>query len=130
MTASTTTYRWGRILLGAVALGAAVAAHQLPALGASGLLHPARDPDSRYRLYDEQQMRRLRVVVLLREAGYDFPAIRATLEELAAGQPAQAIAAVEQRRADLARASWACLTVLPAFQAYVSTFWPELCTAL
>lgn len=44
MTASTTTYRWGRILLGAGALGAAVAAHQLPALGASGLLHPARRP--------------------------------------------------------------------------------------
>ncbi len=35
-----------------------------------GLLHPLRDQNSRYRLYDEYQMRRLRVVVLLRDAGY------------------------------------------------------------
>ncbi|HEY7418406.1 MAG TPA: MerR family transcriptional regulator, partial [Ktedonobacteraceae bacterium] len=40
-----------------------------------GLLHPSRDPHSRYRFYDEQQMRRLRVVVLLREAGYGFNVI-------------------------------------------------------
>ncbi len=33
-----------------------------------GLLHPVRDKSSHYRLYDEQQMRRLRVVVLLRDA--------------------------------------------------------------
>ena len=67
---------------------------------------------------------------MLREAGYDFPAIRTTLEELAAGQPEQAIAAVEKRRAELARKSWACLTVLPSFQEYISTFWEELCAAL
>ncbi len=31
--------------------------------------------ECRYRLYDEQQVRRLRVVVLLRDAGYDFNVI-------------------------------------------------------
>src|SRR5947209_4191604 len=56
-----------------------------------GLLHPVRDKSSHYRLYDEQQMRRLRVVVLLREAGYDFTAIHTTLDELAAGHPEKAI---------------------------------------
>jgi DNA-binding transcriptional MerR regulator len=95
-----------------------------------GLLHPVRDKSSRYRLYDEQQMRRLRVVALLREAGYDFTAIRTTLDELAAGQPERAIAAVEKRRAELAQTSWACLAALAAFQQYVTEYWAELCNAL
>jgi DNA-binding transcriptional MerR regulator len=94
------------------------------------LLHPVRDKSSQYRLYDEQQMRRLRVVVLLRDAGYDFSAIRTTLDELAAGQPKRAIAAVEKRRAELARTSWACLAAMSSFQGYISEFWAELCTSL
>ncbi|HEX8033249.1 MAG TPA: MerR family transcriptional regulator [Ktedonobacterales bacterium] len=93
-----------------------------------GLLHPVRDAGSRYRLYDEQQMRRLRVVVLLREAGYDFGAIHTTLDELAAGQPERAIAAVEKKRAELARTSWACLGAMPSFQGYITEFWAELCS--
>jgi DNA-binding transcriptional MerR regulator len=91
-----------------------------------GLLHPVRDPHSQYRVYDEPQMRRLRVVVLLREAGYDFPAIRLALDELAAGRTEKALAAVDRRRADLAHTSWACLAALAAFQAYIREFWPEL----
>jgi DNA-binding transcriptional MerR regulator len=90
-----------------------------------GLLHPTRHKDNQYRLYDEQQMRRLRVVVLLRNAGYDFDAIRSTLDELAAGRPERAIAAVEQRRAELARMSWACVTGMASFQGYISEFWPS-----
>lgn len=95
-----------------------------------GLLQPVRDTSSRYRLYDAQQMRRLHVVALLREAGYDFNAIRAALDELAAGQPERAITAVEQRRAELARTSWDALTALAAFRAYVGEYWAELCGAL
>ena len=90
-----------------------------------GLLQPARDRSSRYRLYDEAQMRRLRVVALLREAGYGFEAIRSTLDELAASQPQRAIAAIEARRAELARRSWAALAAAGAFRAYVEEFWPE-----
>jgi DNA-binding transcriptional MerR regulator len=75
-------------------------------------------------------MRRLRVVVLLRDAGYDFSAIRTALDELAAGQPERAIAAVEQRRAELAKASWACIAAISAFQGYVGEFWAALCAAL
>ncbi|MGZ3679301.1 MAG: MerR family transcriptional regulator [Ktedonobacterales bacterium] len=93
-----------------------------------GLLHPVRDAGSRYRLYDEQQMRRLRVVVLLREAGYDFTVIRTTLDELAAGQPERAIAAVEKKRAELARTSWACLAAMPSFWGYITEFWADLCS--
>ena len=95
-----------------------------------GLLHPVRDKSSRYRLYDEQQMRRLRVVALLREAGYNFNAIHLTLDELAAGQPEKAIAAVEKRRAELARTSWDCLTAMLSFQSYISEFCTDLVTGL
>ncbi len=89
-----------------------------------GLLHPVREQHSRYRLYDEPQMRRLRVVVLLREAGYDFTVIRSVLDELAAGRPEQAIVAVEKRREELTRTSWLCIEALTSFQHYVSEFGP------
>lgn len=95
-----------------------------------GLLQPVREKSSHYRLYDEQQMRRLSVVVLLREAGYNFPVIQAVLDELAAGQPEKAIAAIEKRREELARMSWACVEVIPAFQAYIHTFQEKLLAAL
>src|SRR5260370_37687667 len=90
-----------------------------------GLLHPVREQNSRYRLYDEQQMRRLRVVVLLREAGYDFKVIRSVLDELAAGRPEKAIVALGRRRQELTRTSWACIEALASFQPYVSEFGPQ-----
>jgi DNA-binding transcriptional MerR regulator len=95
-----------------------------------GLLHPVRDKSSRYRLYAEQQMRRLRVVALLRDAGYNFSAIHVALDELAAGQPQKAIAAVEKRRAELARTSWDCLAAISSFQSYISEFWADLVISL
>ena len=91
-----------------------------------GLLQPGREAGSNYRFYDETQMRRLRVVVMLREAGYEFPTIHTTLDELAAGRPERAIAAVEKRQADFARTSWACLVGIASFQAYITEFYPAL----
>jgi hypothetical protein len=70
-------------------------------------------------------MRRLRVVVLLRDAGYDFKVIRSVLDELAAGRPEQAIVAVEKRRQELTRTSWSCIEALTSFQHYVSEFGPQ-----
>ena len=90
-----------------------------------GLLHPVREQYSRYRLYDEQQMRRLRVVALLRDAGYLFDVIQSVLEELAAGRPEKAIIAVEKRSEELTRTSWACIEALTSFQHYVSEFGPQ-----
>lgn len=84
-----------------------------------GLVRPVRAPHSRYRLYDEQQMRRLRVVALLRDAGYRFPVITSVLDELAAGRPEKAIVAIERRREELARASWSCIEALTIFRQYV-----------
>ncbi|MFN8512751.1 MAG: MerR family transcriptional regulator [Chloroflexia bacterium] len=87
-----------------------------------GLLQPARESGSRYRVYGERQLRRLRIVALLRQANYDFAAIRTTLDELEAGQPQRAVAAVTQRRAELAGLSWRCLQALASFYAYASEF--------
>ncbi|HLJ35257.1 MAG TPA: MerR family transcriptional regulator [Ktedonobacteraceae bacterium] len=87
-----------------------------------GLLHPLRDQSSHYRLYDEQQMRRLRVVVLLRDAGYNFSVILSVLNELAAARPEKAIEAVEKRREELTRASWSCIEALTFFHRYVNDF--------
>jgi len=91
-----------------------------------GILHPLRDQNNRYRLYDEQQMHRLRVVVLLRNASYDFNIILSVLAELAAGQPEKAIVAVEKRREELTRTSWACIEALALFQRYVREFCTQL----
>ena len=87
-----------------------------------GLLHPTREKESNYRLYDERQLRRLRIVALLRQANYDFPAIHTTLNELEAGQPQRAVAAVERRRTELAAMSWRALEAMAAFHAYVSDY--------
>ncbi len=90
-----------------------------------GLLHPLREQYSRYRLYDEHQMRCLRVVALLRDAGYPFNVIQSVLDELAAGRPEKAIVAVEKRRGELTSISWACIEALTSFQHYVSEFGPQ-----
>jgi DNA-binding transcriptional MerR regulator len=90
-----------------------------------GLLHPVREQYSRYRLYDEHQMRRLRVVVLLRDAGYPFNVIQLALDELATGRPEKAIVAVEKRREELTGTSWSCIEALTFFQHYVREFGPQ-----
>ena len=89
-----------------------------------GLLRPHREPHSRYRLYDERQMRRLHVVALLRGAGYPFNVIQLALNELMAGRPEKAIVAVEKRREELAKISWACIEALTLFHHYVREFGP------
>ena len=87
-----------------------------------GLLQPIRENGSNYRLYDERQLRRLRMVALLRQANYDFATIRTTLDELEAGQPQRAVAAVEQRRSALASRSWHCLAAMAGLYAYIHEF--------
>lgn len=125
-----TTSQAGRVWVGEAARQVGVRVSALRFWEQQGLLHPERDKSSRYRLYDDDQMRRLRVVALLREAGYDFPAIRTALDELAAGQPEKALAAVEKRRAEIARISWACLSAMPLLREYLSACWGDLIEAV
>ena len=89
-----------------------------------GVLRPTREPGSRYRRYDGRQLRRLRVVALLRQANYDFAAIHTVLDELERGRPERAIAAVERRRAALTEESRRCLAAIAALHAYLRDF-PE-----
>ncbi len=114
------THRSERLRVGQAARRVGVRVSALRFWEEEGLLHPHRDESSGYRLYDEQQMRRLRVVVLLKEAGYDFAAIRSVLDELSAGRPERALRAVDGRRVELASASRACAEATAALWEYVS----------
>lgn len=90
-----------------------------------GLLAPLRDRSSRYRLYDERQLRRLQVIVLLREASYAVDAIAPVLDELASGRPERALEAVQLRRADIARSSRACAEATATLWEYARKQTPE-----
>jgi DNA-binding transcriptional MerR regulator len=111
-----------RLRVGAAAQTVAVPVSSVRFWEQQGLLHPIRERGSNYRLYDERQLRRLRIVALLRQENYDFAAIHATLDELEAGRPERALAAVEQRRSELARISWRCLEAVAALVGYVKEF--------
>jgi len=86
---------------------------------AQGLLFPHRDESSRYRLYDAEQLRRLQVVVLLRDAGYAFDVIRAVLDEVGQGQPERAVAAAEEQLHALTAASQRCSAATAAVWGYM-----------
>ena len=88
-----------------------------------GLLQPERDRESRYRRYRPEQMRRLHMIVLLRNGGYGFEAIRSVLAELSAGAPEQALAAIEGRREELIAASRRCMAATAALWGYLQD-WP------
>lgn len=90
-----------------------------------GLLHPARDARNGYRLYDAEQLRRLRVVALLRQSGYKFSAIRDVLDELAAGRVESAIRAAERRLSDVSEASRRCARATAALFDYLSEAAPR-----
>ncbi len=111
-----------RLRVGAAARLVGVRVSALRFWEQQGLLQPIRENGSKYCLYDEQQLRRLRIVALLRGANHDFAAIRTTLDELEAGQPQRAVTAVEQRRSELASTSWRCLQAMATFYAYTSEF--------
>lgn len=88
-----------------------------------GLLQPERDRESRYRRYRPEQVRRLQMIVLLRNGGYGFEAIRSVLAELSAGAPEQALAAIEGRREELIAASRRCMAATAALWDYLQD-WP------
>lgn len=119
------SHHFQRVRVGEAARQVGVRVSALHFWEQQGLLHPVREQYSRYRLYDEQQMRRLRIVALLRDARYPFNVIQSVLDELAAGRPEKAIVAVEKRREELTRTSWSCIEALTSFQHYVSEFGPQ-----
>ncbi len=84
-----------------------------------GLVRPVRDKSSRYRLYDEQQVRQLQIVTLLRKTGYNLEATRTVLSQLATGALQQALQAAQQRLNDLAAASRRCAEATAAAWEYM-----------
>lgn len=86
-----------------------------------GLLQPQRDASSRYRLYDREQIHRLRIIVLLRQAGYAPERIAQVLAALGDGRPQSALAAIERRRTELTERSRRCAAATAAFWDYVSS---------
>ena len=92
---------------------------------AQGLLHPIRDRESKYRVYDDGQVRRLQVVVLLRKSGYNFDAIRVVLSQLETGTPEQVLAAAEHRLQDLANVSRHAVEATATLWQYVKEVEPS-----
>lgn len=90
-----------------------------------GLLHPDRDPQSRYRLYGGEEFVRLQVVALLRAEGCRFDLIRLALEGFgstsATGRSGfdRAIEAVEVHRARITGESRLCAASTSALWAYL-----------
>ena len=108
-----------RLLVSAAARLVAAPVSTLRFWEQQGLVQPVREPGSRYRVYDQRALRRLRIVALLRQAHYAIGAIRATLAELEGGEPQRAVAALEQRRTALAKISQRRLAALAALHGYV-----------
>lgn len=95
-----TSIRARRVMrIGAVARLVGVRPSALRFWEQQGLLQPTRDSTTRSRYYDQEQIQRVQIVALLRAADYRFDAIRSVLDDLATSRPAQARAALEQRRA-------------------------------
>jgi DNA-binding transcriptional MerR regulator len=105
--------------IGAAAKSVGVRISALRFWETQGVLQPRRDSSSGYRFYDADQLQALRVVALLRGAGYGFESIRDVLAELESGSPEGAIVAAEQRLAELSRLSRCCVEALALFWAYV-----------
>lgn len=84
-----------------------------------GLVSPIRGATSRYRLYDEGQMYRLRVISLMRQAGYGIEDIGAALRESSRANPERALRAVERRRENIERKSLLCAKATAALWKYI-----------
>lgn len=85
-----------------------------------GLLKPQRDSENMYRLYSNNDLRQLKLIVMLRQSGYQFGNIRTVLDELGKGNPEAAYAAALQRKHDLRQRSKNCMEATAALWGYLS----------
>src|SRR5688572_24921064 len=70
-----------------------------------GLLAPARERVTGYRAYDQTQLTRARLIVLLRRAGYPVTAVGEVIAAMVAGDPARTRTALTSRLRELGEAS-------------------------
>lgn len=88
-----------------------------------GLLRPAREPSTGYRVYDEAELRTARVVALLRRGAYPFPVVHAVVDELrGSGSPDRVRAELAKREQELHRRSLLRLRASAALYGYLEEF--------
>ncbi|MDH6460806.1 DNA-binding transcriptional MerR regulator [Micromonospora sp. A200] len=86
-----------------------------------GLLRPAREPGTSYRLYDAAELRAAQVVALLRRGGYPFEIVTAVLDEMrTSGRPQRVHAELARREQDLHRRSLRRLRASAALYDYLA----------
>ena len=87
-----------------------------------GLLRPAREPGTGYRVYDEGVLRTARVVALLRRGAYPFPVVHAVVDALRGGSPGQVRAELAKREQELHRRSVQRLRASAALYGYLDDY--------
>jgi len=86
-----------------------------------GLLRPVRERGTGYRVYDEAELHRARVVALLRRGNYPIAIVRAVVDELrATGSPQRVRAELARREQDLNRRSRLRLRASAALHDYLT----------
>jgi DNA-binding transcriptional MerR regulator len=87
-----------------------------------GLLRPAREPGTGYRVYDEAELRTARVVALLRRGAYPFPVVHAVVDALRGGSPDQVRTELAKREQELHRRSVQRLRASAALYGYLDEY--------
>jgi DNA-binding transcriptional MerR regulator len=88
-----------------------------------GLLRPARERGTGYRVYDEVELRTARVVALLRRGAYPFPVVHAVVAELrGSGSPERVRAELAKREQELHHRSVLRLRASAALYGYLEQF--------
>ncbi|MEU5722036.1 MerR family transcriptional regulator [Micromonospora sp. NPDC047738] len=107
--------------IGAVAELAGVRTSRLRLWEERGLLRPARQRGTGYRVYDAAEVRAAQVVALLRRGGYPYEIVEAVLGELrTTGSPQRVRAELARREQDLHRRSLRRLRSTAALHGYLA----------
>jgi DNA-binding transcriptional MerR regulator len=84
-----------------------------------GLLSPSRERGTGYRVYDQTQLIRARVVTMLRRSRYSVAAAREVVAAMTAGDPARTRTALTARQRELDQASLRRMRATAALQRYL-----------
>jgi DNA-binding transcriptional MerR regulator len=107
--------------IGAVADAVGVRTSALRVWERHGLLRPSRERVTGYRVYDDAEVRRARVVALLRKGNYPISIVRAVIDELrTTGSPHRVRTELARREQDLHRRSLLRLQASAALYEYLA----------
>jgi DNA-binding transcriptional MerR regulator len=107
--------------IGAVADAVGVRTSALRVWERHGLLRPSRERVTGYRVYDDAELRRARVVALLRKGNYPISIVRAVIDELrTTGSPHRVRTELARREQDLHRRSLLRLQASAALYEYLT----------